>query len=496
MGSFFPHSRKASKASIGPLAAVVGVVLVGVLLTFSYYYLSGYMASSTKTIHISGSYESAGTANMVITNTGTEPISLTPCTGVGDTVKCGDLTIVKTSGEGQLELETEQDFIEPGEAAIIRDLGASGPTSYSIISPSVAVSTTVDVPAEPASCTPTNCTELDKYCGFWDDDCDGILDCGNCTEGYDCIDGDCIIETEPCTPSNCSQLGKECGFWDDDCDGILDCGNCTEGYECQNGSCIEEQPQNVQYIDSCQTLDQKHTTYYLTRDLSGAEVTPNCMHIKKRNVTLDCQGHSIINHNLKSSIIYAYYAASPTIRNCHVEAYLGTGSLDYYKSHGIEMEYVKNALIENNTVKHAGSGILVIWDNNTIRNNVIENTIKGLRLFRANNNIVENNLVKHDTRAQGWGFEIWRGVGNRLVNNKAYGNDYGILLAYADNTVIRCGESKNNNVKDIYAYRGSNNVTLMGVDYGTKYSSLDSDFVETPYNCTNIDCTWVFDACV
>ncbi len=247
------------------------------------------------------------------------------------------------------------------------------------------------------------------------------------------------------------------------------------------------------FLTACQLLNQEGKTYYLDRDLSGDEVTANCMNITAPDVTLDCQGHSIINHNLKSALVHSNQNRT-TVQNCTVESYLGTQYSEYEVSLGIRV-YSSNSTVQNNVIRHTGSGIYVIGNNNLVKNNRVENTMKGIRL-RGDNNIAENNLTRNNRNAQGWGLEVWKGSGNHFINNKSYGNNYGVLLSYADNSVVRCGEVHTNYVKDIYLYNGSNNVSLQGVNPVRQYVSSDSDMTYSEYSCSDVECQWQGDVCV
>jgi hypothetical protein len=89
-------------------------------------------------------------------------------------------------------------------------------------------------------CEPENCSSLDYQCGIHaNGTCAGNINCGNCSEGYQCITGKCYVGQ--CTPENCSSLGYECGIYSNGtCAGVLNCGSCLEGYSCVSGECQAE----------------------------------------------------------------------------------------------------------------------------------------------------------------------------------------------------------------------------------------------------------------
>ena len=77
-----------------------------------------------------------------------------------------------------------------------------------------------------------SCSQLGKICGSVISGCGLALNCGNCSTGKTCVNGQCV-----CIPKTCSQLGKTCGNVSDGCGKTLSCGNCTLGRKCVNGQC-------------------------------------------------------------------------------------------------------------------------------------------------------------------------------------------------------------------------------------------------------------------
>ncbi|AFE07234.1 branched-chain amino acid ABC transporter2C amino acid-binding protein [Corallococcus coralloides DSM 2259] len=83
-----------------------------------------------------------------------------------------------------------------------------------------------------SSCTPTNCAQQGKTCGFTQDGCGGELYCGLCNGS--CINNQCI---PTCVPTTCAAQGASCGSIPDGCGGTLDCGSCGTGATCTNNVC-------------------------------------------------------------------------------------------------------------------------------------------------------------------------------------------------------------------------------------------------------------------
>ncbi|MCK4904859.1 right-handed parallel beta-helix repeat-containing protein [bacterium] len=229
--------------------------------------------------------------------------------------------------------------------------------------------------------------------------------------------------------------------------------------------------QDIVYIDSCQTLDQPYTTYYLTQDLIGEEVTT--IHITAEGIIFDGQGHSITNPNLEAPVIHSS-ANNVTIRNFDLTAssqYFSSANNGYGKGIHITAD---NNTVENNTVTDTFWGIAVSGDNNIIQNNTVEANAKGIHLS-GDNNIVKNNLARNNNKHQSWGLGVWVGQSNQFINNKVYGNKYGLVLYDADYTLLKCNNIYENTRQNIYYYSNTQNVT-------------------TDDNCDDIDCI-IVDSC-
>ncbi len=89
------------KKGITPIIAIIILLLITIgLAATAWTYLSGFMAGYTKSLTLVDSYCTGGTtSNVILRNTGTEPISLgTGCTipTTDHVVTCGALTITRT----------------------------------------------------------------------------------------------------------------------------------------------------------------------------------------------------------------------------------------------------------------------------------------------------------------------------------------------------------------------------------------------------------------
>ena len=90
-------------------------------------------------------------------------------------------------------------------------------------------------------CTPKTCGQLGYDCGLAGDQCGGIVNCGTCTNPQFCggngpgkCGGNNGLGQDggiTCTPTqSCASLGYTCGYGDDGCGNLLDCGGTTCPY--------------------------------------------------------------------------------------------------------------------------------------------------------------------------------------------------------------------------------------------------------------------------
>src|SRR5690606_28420615 len=86
------------------------------------------------------------------------------------------------------------------------------------------------------SCAPsTRCTAGEtQYCGLLGDGCGRAIDCGSCSGTDICSSGVCV--SPDCVPLTCvSDSIAYCGTLGDGCGGTLECGECPGGTTCGGG---------------------------------------------------------------------------------------------------------------------------------------------------------------------------------------------------------------------------------------------------------------------
>ncbi len=103
------------------------------------------------------------------------------------------------------------------------------------------------------TCTDT-CNSLNYNCGTHSI-CGVNVTCGTCSTEYSCqvSNGTCMKD---CTPTTCVALSRTCGTVSNGCGGTLNCGTCSTGYSCAvNGTCIKE------VVIDCGTVSCKSGEY-------------------------------------------------------------------------------------------------------------------------------------------------------------------------------------------------------------------------------------------
>jgi hypothetical protein len=58
--------------------------------------------------------------------------------------------------------------------------------------------------------------------------------CGGCGPNQTCTNGSCVNVN--CIPKTCMEQGFNCGSASDGCNGIIQCGTCTNGQTCGGGN--------------------------------------------------------------------------------------------------------------------------------------------------------------------------------------------------------------------------------------------------------------------
>ncbi|MFH1642459.1 MAG: LamG-like jellyroll fold domain-containing protein, partial [Nanoarchaeota archaeon] len=239
------------------------------------------------------------------------------------------------------------------------------------------------------------------------------------------------------------------------------------------------------YITDCSTLDTAGATYLLTADITDS-VTSSCMSIIAKNVTLDCQGHTIDGDGFADYGIRvetgALTTANATIKNCIVTGW-DTDNIILFDGDANRLENV--------TASSSATGDKGIWiksDWNTLVNVTSYNNGYGVFLDDSKNNVlIDVNLTDNTL----WDFYVYSGTmpndcNHKLINVNGTENK---PIAFFNNSAITL-DGWNNNVSAIILCNADgsvlNNITL----YSTGTENNGIYLVETSSSrLTNIDVT-------
>ena len=148
----------------------------------------------------------------------------------------------------------------------------------------------------------------------------------------------------------------------------------------------------------------------LTNDLYSNVNYSTCIEISANDVTLDCDGHSIINDGSWSRAVRASDVSNVTVRNCNT----ASGGL----VNSVEFRNVNGGEINNNNF-YNGSNVINLGGSNNVlvtRNTFKSDTNSGSAFGGAGTgNVIEDNLF--DLTGSGW-----QGGGPLAVNLSSDGN--------------------------------------------------------------------------
>lgn len=276
---------------------------------------------------------------------------------------------------------------------------------------------------------------------------------------------------------------------------------CPTGQVCSAGKCqqpIVPPPQNapaaVQYISSCQILNQSNTVYTLTQDINSSWYM--CFNVSANNVTLDCQGHSV------TGISGAYYGVyskrnQTTVRNCAISNYtygMMFASNAYYGL--IENNNITDGTVEIYSGSMSSQGYYAIHGNrltncelsfdysghHTVYNNVFQpasgSAIRSHALSPSYTTIFNNTFLS------GY-IDILDGTANTIYWNNFSHNNSPYVKVYENGNFLNTsvnGRGEGN----IYANVMSGAVPVSGAYYSTGVPSLliGTSGAGVPYNST------------
>ena len=198
-------------------------------------------------------------------------------------------------------------------------------------------------------------------------------------------------------------------------------------------------------ISECGELTEPNTEYFLISNVVNNDLEEACINITAENVTLDCQGHSIISESSVSGVYSNKF--NSTVKNCNIDM----GSAGF----GIGLFDSNYSYVFNNNLSNQGAGIFVEYSYN----------------LAVYNNSIHSNLEGIDFHTH---FDFANVSGNIIYSNIADGiliNSFGVRPA--ENLEISNNVLSNNKKWGIHGYLFKNSLISQNKISGTDYRAID-----------------------
>jgi surface protein/parallel beta-helix repeat protein len=220
----------------------------------------------------------------------------------------------------------------------------------------------------------------------------------------------------------------------------------------------------------CGSLATANAIYNLTSNVSSQGL---CFIINAANVTLDCQGYSIIHSLNGSGAGYGIFSSqfNTTIKNCNIVD--GNQSSNLTTRHGVffignnRSTLMNNVVITNNSI-----GIVIYTDSNfntLINNTAASNTNRGIFFYSSSNNTLVSNSGTSNSNE---GIYIYNSSNNILTSNNGVSNSsYGLDIELSSNNNLTNNNGTSNSSFGIRLAAQAVNNTLTG-NRGTSNSSI------------------------
>ncbi|MCD6575720.1 MAG: right-handed parallel beta-helix repeat-containing protein [Nanoarchaeota archaeon] len=241
-------------------------------------------------------------------------------------------------------------------------------------------------------------------------------------------------------------------------------------------------------VNSCMNLTEPNKLYVLNASINGTQPGRDvCIDVQADNVVLDCDGYSIDG----SSVANLFYGIrirghnNFTLRNCNISNYqrsvllyngsdflvennifsnvdvgvdstfgfniaIKNNSFMDINNRAIDVTSTENLTVEGNHIYSADTGVFISQQNAhnfTIRNNVINYTSTGLKVYYAEGVLIDNNTIVNT----GMAMELLHTKHTRVYDNYVKNmTDYGIFvrttpfqgsfnLTFVNNTILDVG---------------------------------------------------------
>ncbi|MCS3901853.1 NosD domain-containing protein, partial [Methanococcus voltae] len=199
--------------------------------------------------------------------------------------------------------------------------------------------------------------------------------------------------------------------------------------------------------------------YFIANDIShnmGDIIKITC-----DNVSIDGRNHLINGASNADRGIWAYVSSSVVLKNITITNCRVCNCM----AEGIYLEYCNDSSVHNSIVNDSAIGIRIQGTNNTVYNNTANNNWNGMVLWYANKTLVENNNITNHTSI---GFYTLRSTDLIFrYNNIKSNNQYGAYLETSSGNLIY--GNLFNNTNNIDFYQSSNNLNITKANGGGNF---------------------------
>jgi len=362
----------------------------------------------------------------------------------------------------------------------------------------------------------TSVTCANNLCGMQKNNCGIDVNC-SIINSVSCLT--CVSKTkqEICGTWKCGDKINNCGT------NIL-CGNCNSGYNCINGQCIVEEsfdcsqcsPSNVRCVDDTAGSCQEYTTIQAAVNAASAGDTilvnsgryKESVHITKSGISLKgigmpivdgektrnygfysssdsdnfdditIEGFEVKNQNTKGIYFYGYQKERIKIRN---------NKIHNIWQRGIEIVKGSYHIIEGNEIYMIGNdGEAMGIKNDRTKNSIIQNNSiylarkEGIRNIRDESSIVRNNIIFLTSGGIDYNQDS---KGTFIYNNYLYKNDIAFGVKH-----VKCGTSEWNRIWHNTVYKSYGSGYRMGVNPSDSYPDYCSTYDPDDTTTYDFDC--------
>jgi len=241
---------------------------------------------------------------------------------------------------------------------------------------------------------------------------------------------------------------------------------------------------------ACFYADTPGTVYNLTGDLTGNKSDGNCITINASNVTIDCNGYSIIGDTPATVGIRSDNVVNVTITDCTISNYENGIYLAYTPDSHLTNNVVYNAnyaafylsgsnnvVLTNNTAHDSSSYGFYVYDSyyNYLEGNTAYNNGYSFYISTSSDASMTNNTA-HDST---YGFYIYGSPYNYLEGNTAYNNGFGGFVIYVSDVNTLYDNNASNNTRLGFYIFGSNDLFM---SYATAQESQYGFYIRDSSN--------------